>query len=143
MARSQTNKKSLSNLVLWRPGQSGNPKGPGKRLPEELYNIKKFTKEQLEHICSALLYATEDELSAIGDDVEAPYIWRIMTKILKKSHDTGSMMQLDMVLNRLIGKVKERLEVDDLRPSVLVRRDGTEVIFTKQRVVKSGAEDDE
>lgn len=46
------------------------------------------------------------------------------------------MMQFDLLLNRVIGKVKERFEHEIVKPSILERRDGSQVIFNISTVKK-------
>jgi hypothetical protein len=44
------------------------------------------------------------------------------------------MAQLDPLLSRVIGKVKEKIEHEGLRPSILQRVDGTEVVFVNRPI---------
>jgi hypothetical protein len=129
-----------SKTTQFAKGQSGNPTG---KVPVDprVKEIKKFTAEELEQLISVLLEAGPDELERIDADPTAPMIKKIMASILTRTQMTGSMQQLDMVLNRLIGKVKERMEVEIRRPRILVRRNGDEVIFGSEPVKEIDGED--
>jgi hypothetical protein len=117
----------------FKPGQSGNANGRPK-LDPMVKQLKRFTADQLEELVSSLLTSTEADVVAMREDTGAPYIKRIMAQILEKTFEGGNIGALDMVLNRLIGKVKERVDVHTFKPSILERRDGTQVEFTNKQI---------
>lgn len=106
------------------------PKSPGApKLPKEIRDLRKLTVEQVEEIISTLLTANHDTLDEIRKDPNAPFLKRIIVNILYKTFSTGNMGQLDLLLNRVIGKVQEKIRHEVVRPSVLLKRDGTQVVF--------------
>ncbi len=117
----------------FKPGESGNIAGRPP-LDPMVKQLKRFTADQLEELVSSLLTSTEADVARMREDTGAPYIKRIVAKILEQTFEGGSIGALDMVLNRLIGKVKERVDVHTFRPSILVRQDGSEVEFTNSIV---------
>lgn len=123
--------KNPNPKTRWKKGQSGNPSG-SVPYPPEIKRIHKFTADELKEMISVLLYATSAECEALAADPNAPKIKKIMATILLKAYEHGSMGQLDMVLNRVIGKVKDDVDVRVFKPSILVRRDGSEVAFVNE-----------
>jgi hypothetical protein len=91
--------------------------------------LKKLTVEEIEVMVSTLLYATEDEVEDVKADPNASVFQKIVCAILEKTKETGSMGHLDLLLNRVVGKVKEKFDVEIVKPSILERRDGSQIVF--------------
>lgn len=107
------------------------PKSPGPHnFSKEVREIRKLSADEVVLIVSTLLYADEDELESIEKDPYSSYFQKIVCSVLKKTRETGNMAQLDLLLNRVVGKVRERVEHEIIKPSILKRIDGSEVIFT-------------
>lgn len=116
------------------------PKSPGApKLPEAVRDLRKLTVEEVELMISTLLTATESEIEAVKEDPATPVIKKIVCNVLGRTYETGSMGQFDMLLNRVIGKVKEKIEHEIIKPSILEKRDGTQIIFN---MVQSKKDDD-
>lgn len=113
----------------------GNKEGLGRpTIPKEIKKIQNLTTAEVETMVTALLKASEADLKEIKEDKSQPFLKRIIVQILHKTYNTGNMTQLDMILNRVIGKVKEKIEHEITRPSILVRQDGSEVVFTNKKI---------
>ncbi len=113
----------------------GNPGGPGRpALPAKIKKLHKLTVEEFEQITSVLLYSNEQTLKDIFSDPTSSYLKRIVVQILFKTLETGNMAQFDLLLSRVIGKVKEKFEHEIIKPSILVKRDGTHVIFSHKAI---------
>lgn len=109
----------------------GNPGGPGQpKIDPEVKRIRKFTAQELEELITTLLALTDEERIAVLKDPKASTIKKCIASVLTKAGEQGNMSQLDMVLNRVIGKVKEKIEHEGLQPSILVRRNGDIVEFS-------------
>lgn len=128
-----------SKKTQFKKGESGNPAGKP-ALDPKIKALKKLTAVELEEMINGLLSANEDELNKIDSSASEPYIRRIMVRILQRTYETGSMQQLDMILNRLIGKVKEHIQHTIVQPKILVRRDGSEVVFSQKPAKKPDGE---
>lgn len=117
----------------FKKGTTGNPSGRP-TVPKEIRELKKVTAEGFAEMASTLLYATDEQIVALLKDPGAPMLKKIVARILEKTIETGSMAQMDQLLNRLIGKVQDHVKHTITRPSILVRRDGSEVVFTNKPV---------
>jgi hypothetical protein len=91
-------------------------------------DIKKFSAKELEELITVLFRADDIEIQAILNDPTAPRIKKIMAQVLDKAMETGNMSQVDMVFNRVVGKVKEKVELLG-KPSILVTTDGKQFKF--------------
>lgn len=111
MAREQ-HPNSLANLKSnpkWVPGcQATNPRGREPNLPEEL---KDCTPQELRLKIWRVWKRPQGELEAIiaNPSTEAGVAW--LASVYTKGIKTGDQARLDMLLNRLVGKVKEVVEV--------------------------------
>jgi hypothetical protein len=97
----------------WRKGQSGNPKG-GRKLPEEIKEIRKFTVEQIIGTFSKYLSMTESEMLKLEKkDLSLLEVW--LLKAAEIGIKTGNYFILDKILDRVIGKtfMGIRIETDD------------------------------
>jgi hypothetical protein len=99
----------------FKKGQSGNPKGMA-AMPKELRDLRRHTAAEIRLLIAMLLRSTREEVEAAEANEQEPILNRIFAQVLIKTYETGNFMTLDSVLNRLIGKVKERFEIDDERP---------------------------
>lgn len=113
------------------PGKSGNINGRPS-IPKELRDLKKYTAEELEELITTLFNATDAEIEEIIRDPAAPRIKKLMAQVLEKSYESGNMSQVDMVLSRIIGKVREKVDHFVFKPSVLVTTDGKQYVFTNK-----------
>lgn len=116
----------------WEKGQSGNPAGgQGIPMPNKLY--KTLGVMEFKEIVALTFIAKRSELERVIADEDEPEIRRAVANVLLKASQEGDMRSIDLLLNRVIGKPKEVLEITGDKPSVLVMRDGTEVAFTYKR----------
>jgi hypothetical protein len=109
-----------------RPFAPGNPGGPGKPpTPPELKEAKRLTKTEFERLANRFLWATQAELAAYHADPSLTSVERLIISILMAGTDEGDQARAEWFLNRLLGKVTDKVEVRTPTPFVVVRRDGT------------------
>lgn len=98
----------MSKPQLFRPGQSGNPSGRPK-LPDEL---KDATPLEIKLLIWRLWKLKRDELQAFISNPDTPAGQLHVASVLAKGIKEGDPVRLDYLLNRLIGKVKEVVELN-------------------------------
>lgn len=103
--------KGHANIRPFAKGVSGNPLG-GKLHDPEIKAIKKLTKEELKEMGSLVLKNNLDALREIKDDPKASVLKVLVASVCIKAIAKGDMHSLDVLLNRLIGKVKEEIAVE-------------------------------
>jgi hypothetical protein len=110
----------------WKKGQSGNLKG-GPGLPGDLRNARKFNLVELERAINRLIYLSPDQAELLLTE-EPSYLYRIVYQILDKAAEYGDQNRLEWICTRLIGKVKDQIEVSTPKPFVIHRpSDGSAV----------------
>ena len=112
----------------FKPGQSGNPGGKVK-IPDDIKEARKLTQLDLERVINSLLYLTKEALQAKIKDPQTPMIEMIAASIMAQAAVKGDHMRLDFILQRMIGKVKDQLEVSTPTPFILKKRDGEEIVM--------------
>ena len=105
----------------FKKGQSGNPLG-GKLANPEMRAIRNLTEAEMVNIGSLILKGSIKDLQAIAKDPNSTVLQAMMAAVAVKTMQKGDAQALDVLLNRLIGKVKERVEVtgNALAPLVVV-----------------------
>lgn len=101
--------KNTSGLKPFKKGQTGNPKGSSSKQ-RALGAISRLTGEALADLGSTLLYGTEASLEAMLTDPKATVLSKWTAKLITHSMIEGDAAVYNAVLNRIVGKVKERIE---------------------------------
>jgi hypothetical protein len=113
--------------------QAGRKKTGGMtKTSPEIKGIKAYTAYELEMLITAMFEMTFNEVSRILEDPASPMLKRIMAQALLSGHSDGDMRQVNNILDRVIGKVREVIKVEGFEPTVLVKRDGTKLEFTNK-----------
>lgn len=93
--------------------QKGQPGGPGRpRLPDDIKQSRALTKIELERILNKFMFLSIKEIDAISKDTTSIAIESVVASIVLKAVAFGDQQRLNFVLDRLIGKVKEVLDVN-------------------------------
>lgn len=106
--------------TMWKPGESGNPAGrpPGDPV---LKAIALLTKEEMVEMGSMIVKGEYGELQKISQAPENHTPLKVMiTRVVLKIISKGDMYMLDVLLNRLIGKVKDQIEHSGSMPYVTI-----------------------
>lgn len=108
-------KPKIENLKPFKPGQSGNPGGKAK-LPEDIREARKLNQIELERVINKYLYLGHEDFEAEIKRPGVPMLELMLASIVKAAAQKGDQLRLDFILNRVIGKVKERIEVEAQKP---------------------------
>jgi hypothetical protein len=108
----------------FKPGQSGNISGRPK-LPDDIVQARKVCQLELERIINRLIYLSASELKAVMASPETPMFEIMIASIIAQAAQKGDQMRLEFVLQRMIGKVKDQVELSTPKPFMISRRDGT------------------
>lgn len=108
----------------WKKGQSGNPSGR-RPDPPELRAIKNLTEEELVEIGSLVVKGNIDDLKRIKDDPNTTVLKAMIAAVAIKTIAKGDGQALEVLLNRLIGKVKDKVEVTSTNQTAITAAVGT------------------
>lgn len=123
-------------------GEVRNPLG-GRAHNPELRAIKRLTEDELVEIGSMIVKGSIEELQAVGKDKNCSAIKAMMAAVAVKAINKGDHMALDALLNRIVGKVKDRVEQSiTLEPEISYKTKwgGT---FESTDALKAPEDDDE
>lgn len=95
--------------------QKGNQAAKGIQKPEGFLKERKLTRLGLELIIQKYLHATADELKAILKEPGQTTVIELMViSIMARGMSGGDTQRAEFILNRLIGKVPDKVEVNDV-----------------------------
>lgn len=98
-------------------------------VPPEIKRIKKYTAQELEELITALFTMSKAEVYSFLGRSDGPAIKHAVASVLSNAIENGSGAQLESLLNRIIGKVKDTVKHEGLKPSILELTDGKQFVF--------------
>ncbi len=105
----------------WKKGQSGNPSGRPAE-PPELKHLKLLTKQELVEVANLVIKGDVDTLLALRKDKKQSVIKVMVASVAARIIMKGDMQALDVLLNRLVGKVKDEFKFEgEVRGKVIVQ----------------------
>jgi hypothetical protein len=116
----------------WKKGQSGNPGGRPK-LPAELKMIKELTGEEVKRLFAKYARMNKEEISSAVTDKTTPMFELVIAAGLVKAVKDGDYQKLNFILDRTIGKVVEKTEVELPEPVIIRRASGEEIYLAAER----------
>jgi hypothetical protein len=130
------NPKPPPEQYRWRKGESGNTNGRHKELPE-LKILKNLTKKELVDIGNLVVKGNVHRLRLVAENAfDEPVIKCMMAQVCLRIMEKGDMQALDVLLNRLIGKVKDEIhhQGDFNAPQVILTlpANGRESVVSKK-----------
>jgi len=121
-------KGNHSQLKKFKKGHPGNPKGRPK-IPDDLKRIrKKYSKEVIQGMIAKCLDISVSKLEDILKNKENKIIDHLIGRVVLMGIVHGDHTRLNFILDRLIGKVTDKLEFE-----------GKEEIIFRARIGESGA----
>lgn len=116
-----------ANKTSFKPGTSGNP-GGRPELPEDIKEARKLNQVTLERTLNGYLFRPFDEVAALRGDGKLDVLSRITVSWIIKA-EQGSVPHLNALLERLIGRVTDSIEVRTPTPFVITRATGEQVLL--------------
>lgn len=112
-------KKKMPLGKRWVKGQSGNPLGKQTHLD---WKLRQLTRSEFAEIANMIIKGNIVELKKIIKDENSSALHCMVASVAVKCIQKGDMHSLDILLNRMVGKVKEEVELtgDIAAPQVIV-----------------------
>lgn len=92
-------------------GNKANPIGAAAHNPITKA-LRRLTQEDVADIGSLILSGNKDELQRIKDDPTSSFLRAWFCSVALKAFASGDATQVNVLLDRIIGKTKEKTEVD-------------------------------
>jgi len=97
--------------------QPGNPGGPGRpKMPEDVLEAKRLSKAELERVFNKYIHLSKAELRSLidknneeGDKLTV--IEAVVASILAHAMAKGDQIRLNFILERLVGKVPNQINL--------------------------------
>lgn len=120
----------------WRPGQSGNPRGLI-RQPDAIRQLKQLTKSELVEVGTLIVKGDVTTLKRVARDPKATVIHALVAAVAVRIIEKGDMVSLDLLLNRLIGKVRDEVALTGNMPQIIITlpSNGREVMIEEVKLV--------
>lgn len=103
----------------FKKGQSGNPLG-GKIHDQDLKRIKHLTKQELSEVANLIIKNNVEELKSLAKAPNSSVIQVMLASVAIKIISKGDMHALDVLLNRLVGKVKDEVHHSGSVPAQVI-----------------------
>ena len=94
----------------WKKGESGNVKGQPV-LPEEYKVLRRMTKAELADVGNEILKGGIEQINVLLKDKKTPVLKLMVATIAAKIIKQGDMHAFDILMNRLVGKVKDEMQI--------------------------------
>ena len=108
MAKSQLRPKMIEKM--FRPGQSGNPKGRPKLTPEQR-ELRKLTIETYKEVIELVLTGNLKELKEMAEDPSTPAIQVGIAMSFMKAIKAGDYTVIERIAERIVGKIPDLVHV--------------------------------
>ena len=114
-------------------GKSGNPGGRTK-MPAEVKEARMLNRKTMELALNKFLTWKVSDLVDFVNDRSNPTMEVIVAKILSEAIKRGDQIRLNFIFDRLIGKVKEEVQLHGAKPTIiqLLNNEGQIVLGTEK-----------
>lgn len=108
----------------------GHPGGPGRPPdPPALREAKRLGKLEFEGLATKYLRMSRDDLDRALANKQLSGIEGLIVSILVQGVDAGDQARAEWFLNRLLGKVTDKVEVKTPAPFVIARASGESLVL--------------
>lgn len=107
----------------------GDPRAGRPPLPDHVKEAKRLTKTELESIINKYLFAPLADIRKAAEDESLPTIESWMVAILLKGRTTGEWSGYEWIAQRLVGKIPDRVEVQQVTPFVIRHTTGEQTVL--------------
>lgn len=114
----------------FKKGKSGNP-GGRPRVPEHLKGTKLVDTQAVRYTISNLLALTKDELGRLIMDPNTKTLELTIASIIASSIKKGDYHNFNGLLDRLIGKVTDKIEHSTAKPTLIAFSNGDQLLLGK------------
>jgi hypothetical protein len=91
-------------------GQVLNPRGAGAHDPI-VKRIRKLSQEELHEVGSMLLHRKFTDIEKLAENEDANGLKRVLASVILSAERGGNMAKFNALLDRLIGKVSDRVDI--------------------------------
>lgn len=125
-------KGTIKNLMPpIKPGEVRNPTGRPK-IPAALKELKRMSRLDFELKVTKYMNATMTDLKDVVLNPQTGAVDRILAQSYLDMAKHGDRARLEYDLNRILGKVKEEVEISHPKPVVIVRPNGDHVVLKNE-----------
>ncbi len=116
------------------PFKKGNQLAKGRVMPEGQLALRRLTRVRLEEIIHKYMdYDLKALQAIIKDPGPTPAIELIIISLISKSITAGDSYRLDSILNRIHGKVPDKVEFEDKTDRAEIERLKAEFLATAKK----------
>lgn len=105
-----------------------NPLGAGAH-DKELKAIRKLTKPELAEIATLIISGNMDEINKVRISPDETPLRKWICSVVSKGIQNGDMGTLNALLDRVVGKVKDEVEVSHPKPFIVEFDDGKQIVM--------------
>lgn len=113
----------------FKPGNAGGPGRPP--TPEDIRDIRKYSRFEVERVFDKFLGLTKGDLLERLKHPDTPVLEAILGQIILKAISGGDQVRLGFILDRVIGKVKEEMELTMPKPTI-IEYEGSRLVLTSK-----------
>jgi hypothetical protein len=108
----------------------GNPGGPGRpELPPALKEARRLNKTEFELVVNKYLWCSLEELEKLAKEKSLPVMEAWIVSIMARGVSTGDWGGNEWIAQRLMGKVKDQVELTMPKPFVVRHLDGSATVL--------------
>lgn len=114
-------------------GVSGNPSGRPRVTPE-MKRLRELTSEEITQIGKVIVFGTNEDLDTVLYASTSHVLQKWIASVAKRGIQRGDVHSLNALLDRLVGKVTEKIEHKGLALTIIERLDGSEVVMSAEMI---------